>query len=110
MEKENALEMIMELRKNRDQILQELLDEMLRSASNYASMRLAWFHMTREEKKEKDSLRSGMHDRFMDNLNILLRYLDRLEINHEGIFDYNDRKEAGDFACLIAYRMMIESR
>ena len=110
MDQERALGFIKDLKMNKDDIIQELLDELLRSASRYASMRLEWYHMNRETKAEKDELRSGMHDRFMDNLTILKRYMDKIEITYGDIFEYSDRKEAGDFACKIAYWMMIESR
>lgn len=110
MDQERALGFIQDLKMNKDEIIQELLEELLRSASTYASMRLEWFHMNRETKAAKDELRSGMHNRFMDSLTILKRYMDKLEITYGDIFDYSDCKEAGDFACKLAYWMMIESR
>lgn len=107
---DKGLQLIQELKLNKDEILQELLDDLLLSASKYATMRLEWYHMDRETKVEKDSLRTGMHNRFMDNLTILKRYLDQLGITYNDIFEYSDRKEAGDFACRLALWMMIESR
>ena len=93
---------------SRDEILTELVDDLISQALKYAKMRIDWYGFSREERAEKDSLRSSIHDRFIDNLNILNRYLTKEGM--ETLETDDDRKVVGDFACYIAYRIAVSMR
>lgn len=93
---------------SRDEILTELVDDLISQALKYAKMRIDWYGFGREERAEKDSLRSSIHDRFIDNLNILNRYLAKEDM--EVLETDDDRKVVGDFACYIAYRIAVSMR
>ena len=47
----------------------------LSSAVRYAAMRVNWAVMNREEKMEKDSLRTSYHDGVITRFNMMARYL-----------------------------------
>lgn len=92
-----------------DQVALELVEEVKLSAVKYAKMRLEWAFMTIEERSQKDSLRTSMHDVFINNINILNRYLEKNNIP-EQLKVFDDRKIMGDFACYIAYQLMLDMR
>ena len=100
--------LIEEYQANRDEILLELINDLISQALKYARMRLDWYGFSREERADKDSLRSSIHDRFIDNLNILNRYLTKEGM--EALATDDDRKIVGDFACSIAYQVALEMR
>lgn len=93
----------------------ELRADVIKSAVEYAWIRSEWANMTREERIERDAGRSAKHNLFISNLTILYRYLRKLN-PHAGDLDLledlleSDRKEIGDFACFIAYQIMLENR
>ena len=93
---------------SRDEILQELVNDLVGQALKYAKMRIDWYGFSKEERAEKDSLRSSIHDRFIDNLNILNRYLTKEGM--ETLDTDDDRKVVGDFACFIAYQIALQMR
>lgn len=94
--------------KSKDETLLELLDDVYTKAEKYATMRLAWRKMTVEEKCAKDSLRTSLHDVFIDSLKIINRYA--LKCEYEPLTLSDDRKEIGDFACFIVYKLSCRER
>lgn len=88
----------------------ELYEAVLNKAIIYANMRAQWELMDREEKMEKDSLRTSRHDTVITNLNMLSRFLkmqgkdtswrDELGYTED---DPSFRKTIGDFACYLAF-------
>lgn len=94
-----------------DEDMVELLDELLEKCFNYAMMRMNWSLYTREEKMDKDSLRTSRHDTVITSFNMLSRYL---EMNgkkagwREKLGE--NRKCIGDFACYLAFIQAINNR
>lgn len=88
----------------------ELYGELLSAAVKYAEIRARWNQWSREEKAENDSLRTSRHNRVIDSLNILARYLKkqgteaawRNVLGDETENPYY-RKRIGDFACYLAF-------
>ena len=92
---------------------EEILDEIL-SCSNkalrndclellirYARIRTDWSRLSAQERKEKDSARTRLHNSFIDSLNIVSRNMMKVgESNHWRSELGDDRKAIGDFACL----------
>lgn len=101
---------IFELRKMDDNIIQELLLDVFTLAKQYSDIRYNWFFMSREEKMEKDVGRSMKHDRFIDSLNILNRYLTKNFLSEYVIEVSPDRKVAGDFANRLVYEIELHCR
>ena len=95
----------------------ELYDELVSEAGKYAAIRASWQQMSREEKMEKDSLRTSIHDSVIIHFNMLARYLrmqgkkaewrDRLGYEEDNKFY---RKAIGDFGCYIVFVNSICSR
>lgn len=95
----------------------ELYDDLVSEAGKYASIRASWQQMSREEKMEKDSLRTSIHDSVIIHFNMLARYLrmqgkkaewrDRLGYEEDNKFY---RKAIGDFGCYIVFVNSICSR
>ena len=111
LEFEKIWEMIEEKNKRYayDEEYRQLLHEVYRSALKYVGMRVEWNWMTLEQKQEKDSLRTSFHDGFMTNYNVLGRYVSK--ILKDSLPELpEDRKDAGDFACYICYRLGIDAR
>ena len=101
---------IFELRKIDDNTIQELLSDVFTLAKQYSDIRYNWFFMSREEKKEKDAGRSMKHDRFIDSLNILNRYLTKKFLSEYVIEISSDRKIVGDFANQLVYEIELYCR
>ena len=88
----------------------ELYDDLVSEAGKYAAIRASWQQMSREEKMEKDSLRTSIHDSVIIHFNMLARYLrmqgkkaewrDRLGYEEDNKFY---RKAIGDFGCYIVF-------
>ena len=53
----------------------ELYDDLVSEAGKYAAIRASWQQMSREEKMEKDSLRTSIHNSVIIHFNMLARYL-----------------------------------
>ncbi|EGO6530432.1 hypothetical protein I4L56_001096 [Enterococcus faecalis] len=64
-------------------------------------MRTSWNYFSREEKQEKDKLRTSYHNTFMINLKAFQKLAEQLELNTswiEKLGSSEDRKRLGDFA------------
>ena len=95
----------------------ELYDDLVSEAGKSAAIRASWQQMSREEKMEKDSLRTSIHDSVIIHFNMLARYLrmqgkkaewrDRLGYEEDNKFY---RKAIGDFGCYIVFVNSICSR
>ena len=95
----------------------ELYDDLVSETGKYAAIRASWQQMSREEKMEKDSLRTSIHDSVIIHFNMLARYLrmqgkkaewrDRLGYEEDNKFY---RKAIGDFGCYIVFVNSICSR
>lgn len=95
----------------------ELYDELVEIATKYAAMRADWQQMSREEKMDRDSLRTSRHDSMIIHFNMIARYLkmqgkkvqwrDQLGYEEE---DKYCRKTIGDFGCYIVFVNSICSR
>ncbi len=88
----------------------ELYDELIDAATRYAAIRAKWGMMSREEKMDKDSLRTSHHNSVITHFNMLARYL-RLQgkkaawrdvLGDEKENSYY-RKTIGDFGCYIVF-------
>lgn len=66
-------EMVSEIGNDSDSI--ELYDDLVETATRYASFRAQWILMSREEKQDKDSSRSACHNSLIVKFNQLARYL-----------------------------------
>ena len=95
----------------------ELYDDLVSEAGKYAAIRASWQQMSREEKMEKDSLRTSIHDSVIIHFNMLARYLrmqgkkaewrDRLGYEEDNKFY---RKAIGDFGCyIVCYIVFVNS-
>lgn len=92
-----------------EEILKELAEEAVEKGIKYFKMRLDWAKFTKEQKMEKDELRTMMHNGFIDSLTIFNRYATKINTTLiDGIEE--DRKVIGDFACYIAYQTAVGER
>ncbi|GGC92738.1 hypothetical protein [Enterococcus wangshanyuanii] len=85
----------------KDEYLHELWKEVIDSALVYANMRINWNYFSREEKHEKDDLRTIYHNTFMINLKAFHKLGEQLELDtswKEKLGSSEDRKRWGDFA------------
>ncbi|EKY4027663.1 hypothetical protein QJ221_002806 [Listeria innocua] len=85
----------------KDEYLQELWKAVIDSALVYANMRINWNYFSREEKHEKDNLRTSYHNTFMINLKAFYKLAEQLELDTswiEKLGSSEDRKRWGDFA------------
>lgn len=89
----------------------EYFNDFIISCIEYANIRSTWLFLSREEKLEKDSLRTAIHNTVIRNLSILKRMLENRKENTEWYNRFNDdRKRIGDFACHISYIYSLSSR
>lgn len=108
-------EMVLEIGSDSDAL--ELYDELVETATRYASFRAQWLLFSREEKQDKDSSRSACHNSLIVKFNQLARFLkmqgktaawrDTLGFEED---DKYYRKRIGDFACYIVFINSISSR
>lgn len=95
----------------------EIYDELMGVVTRYAEIRVKWPLMGREEKRDKDSLRTSCHDSVITHFNMLARYLKtqgktaawRDTLGYEEENRYN-RKAIGDFACYLVFLNSINAR
>ena len=88
----------------------ELYEELLTVAVRYASIRVGWQQLSREEKKDRDSSRTSCHNSVITHFNMLARYLKmqgkqakwRDELGYEEDDKYF-RKTIGDFGCYLVF-------
>lgn len=82
----------------------EYWNNFINSCVEYAEIRSTWLFLSREEKLEKDELRTAIHNTVIRNLSILKRMVENRNENIEWYNRfYDDRKRIGDFACYISY-------
>lgn len=87
-----------------DEDNKELATDLLNAAIKYAKYRMDWATHDNIWKMENDKYRTSAHNRFMDCLNIFLRY------NKRSTLEKYDRKDLGDIACYLAYAAAISER
>ena len=87
-----------------DEDNRELATDLLSAAIKYTKYRMEWATHDNTWKMENDKYRTSSHDRFMDCLNIFLRY------NKHCTLEKYDRKALGDIACYLAYAAAISER
>lgn len=87
-----------------DEDNKELAADLLNAAIKYAKYRMDWAIHDSTWKIENDKYRTSAHNRFMDCLNIFLRY-NKMPLEKEF-----GRKDLGDIACYLAYAAAISER
>lgn len=91
--------------------LQDLKNQLFKSAVAYAAIRSRWFLADNEARKEMDRQRTRAHDAFIDACNILSRNMMKAgEDNSWRDLLGDNRKQIGDFACYINYILGIRAR
>lgn len=96
-----------------DEYLHELWQEVIDSAVAYSKMRIRWNYFSKEEKQEKDTLRSNLHNTFIINLKAFHRLAEKLGLESdwlEKLGPSEDRKRWGDFAGYILCFENIKAR
>ena len=88
----------------------DLYNELIEAAVKYATIRAKWNTMSREEKMEKDPLRTSLHNAVILQTNILARYLRKAgkptlwrEALRDEEADPMCRKVIGDFSCYLVF-------
>lgn len=100
---------LVEKYRDMDETSSELYEPMKTYAYKYADMRYRFSEMEREEKIERDSHRTSLHNCFMDSVRIYLRYLKNSGIETPDIkWLEDDRKIFGSFACYFIFRVECE--
>lgn len=94
---EKLIHILMEAKESQDADEKEFFADMMKMALKYTTTRFNWNLMTIEEKDADDKSRSIIHNRFMDTMNILMRYRQSMEKSY---IDFSDleRKTYGDMA------------
>lgn len=87
-----------------DEDNKEFAADLLNAAIKYAKYRMDWSTHDNAWKIENDKYRTSAHNRFMDCLNIFLRY------NKKPLKNEFDRRDLGDIACYLAYAAAIAER
>lgn len=97
---------------NADDDEKELYKELIEDIVKYVKFRIDWYSIcSREERIEKDSIRTSFHDSVIRNIKILARYQSNLGKNTNWQTELgDDRRRIGDFACYIAFIYGINSR
>lgn len=96
---------------------EEIYEELIDKAVAYAQMRAEWNHMSREQKMDRDPLRTAKHDSLITHFNMLARYLQqqgknagwREQLGDEKEDGYN-RKRIGDFGCYLVFINAVNAR
>lgn len=113
---EEALEIynsIFKVLECKDKYLHELWKEVIDSALVYSSMRTNWNYFSREDKQEKDKLRTSYHNNFMINLKAFDKLAEQLELDtgwREKLGSTDDRTRLGDFSGYILCLENIRAR
>ena len=88
-----------------------LFNSLLKSAIKYSKYRVDWYFMSLEEQLSIDKERTIAHNAFIDACNILSRNMkDVGEDNSWRQKIGTDRKDIGDFACILTTIIGIKSR
>lgn len=106
---ENIMLLVIDGTNSTDPDTSELAIDVLKSAIRYAKYRMDFAINDNAQKMENDKYRTSAHNRFMDCLNIYLRYLKNSGMKVIDLSEY-DRKTLGDIACYIAYKAAILQR
>ncbi len=86
-------------------------NDCIEKCANYTKIRNDWETMSREEKKDSDSLRTSRHDVVIASINVLSRIAGNEGIDNSWREKLGDeRKRIGDFACFISYITGISNR
>lgn len=98
----------------KDEVLMDLFYELIHEAADYCSIRASWSALSKEEKMDKDSLRTSIHDSLIIKFLQMKRYEDQKGISTIW-FDKignpdTDRKRFGDAGCYFAYREAVSNR
>ncbi len=83
--------------------------ELIITALNYTKVRVEWNLYSFAERAENDRSRTATHDRFVDTLNIFLRYEKSLSKEVPDFSKY-DRKSLGDVANYLVCQLAIAKR
>lgn len=90
---------------------QVLVKSLVKTAIRYARIRVDWYLLDLEGKKEMDDERSRAHTAFIDTCDILSRNMMLAgEDNHWRKEIGSDRKTVGDFACMLHAVIGIKAR
>ena len=88
-----------------------LVNSLLKSAVRYSRIRVDWSFSDREQRNELDAERTASHNAFISTCDILSRnMLKSGEDNSWRTQIGNNRKDIGDFACLIHAVLGINAR
>lgn len=89
----------------------KLLNSFIKSAIKYQYYRANWYLWSIEERTENDEARTRAHNVFIDQCNIISRYMKKGGLNNAWRKELGDnRKLIGDFACFIVYRLALQNR
>lgn len=66
---------ILQYANTKDEDFQELLEDVIKAANNYANTRANWSIQTTEERRNVDGVRTIRHNDFMATLKVLARYM-----------------------------------
>lgn len=94
-----------------DDIAKELYEDLVKSATKYASHRMNWLLYDRCQRMEYDKYRTSSHDALLAAMNSFSRYIrnrdGKLAWDDDFVISKDDnnfnRKKVGDFACYIAF-------
>ncbi|EOI56860.1 hypothetical protein [Enterococcus gilvus] len=98
---------------NQDDYLHELWEEVVNSALAYCKMRTDWNYFSKEEKQDKDKLRTSLHNTFIINLKAFYRRGEQMGLNGEWMEKLRlpeERKRWGDLAGYIVCFENIKAR
>lgn len=104
---------IFKVLENQGDYLHELWEEVVNSALAYSKMRTDWNYFSREEKQEKDELRTSLHNTFIINLKAFYNLGEQMGLNGDWMEKLRlpeERKRWGDFAGYIACFENIKAR
>lgn len=91
------VELCLKTRWSEDETEKELLEDMIKCALKYTQFRVEWNFWGPVERDANNNYRTSCHNRFIDALNIFLRYERGLGKEVTDISGY-DRKTIGDIA------------
>ena len=90
--------------------LVDLRDEFIDAAIRYARIRVDWIRAIPTERVGREQERTLAHDALIDACNILSRALLQAGFSADWRAELgNDRKEIGDFACYLHYRLGLDA-
>ena len=97
---------------------EELYDDLIVSAIDYAGMRALWTIKDNDWKASHDDKRTSYHDGLIISVNVLARYLQKAgkaaawrdTLGYETDKGGLDRKRIGDFGCFLAFVHGINGR